>query len=84
MRQHSHSYERAKLCVAFAVASELRGMDAAYERCVKKVVIAIFSKEEIKKYSVWPFLWLLSFGHSKESNTPTGRKTKLQLFIKLR
>ena len=28
-----------------AVASELRGMDAAYERCVKKAVITIFPKE---------------------------------------
>jgi len=23
-----------------------------------------------------PFLWLLSFGHAKESNTPLGRNTK--------
>ena len=32
-------YERAKLCVPFAVASSVRHRDVAYERCVKKVVI---------------------------------------------
>ena len=33
--------------------------------------------------SVCLFLWLLSFGHAKESNTPKGRKTKLEISISL-
>ena len=31
-----------------AAASELRGMNAAYERCVKKAVIAMFIKSRLK------------------------------------
>jgi hypothetical protein len=27
----------------------------------------------------WPFLWLLSFGHAKESNSPVGARTDIQM-----
>ena len=27
----------------------------------------------------WPFLWLLSFGHAKESNSPVGARTEIQM-----
>jgi hypothetical protein len=27
----------------------------------------------------WPFLWLLSFGHAKESNSPVGARTDIQI-----
>ncbi len=27
----------------------------------------------------WSFLWLLSFGHAKESNSPVGAKTDIQM-----
>ena len=26
----------------------------------------------------WPFLWLLSFGHAKESNSPVGARTDIK------
>jgi hypothetical protein len=27
----------------------------------------------------WPFLWLLSFGQAKESNSPVGAKTDIKI-----
>jgi len=44
----AYCYERAKLCVPFAVASSFRDMDVAYERCVKMTVIAMFIKSRLK------------------------------------
>ena len=42
-----------------AVASELRGMDAAYERCVKKVVIYSDKKIFGVAFSLVTFFWPL-------------------------
>ena len=44
-----------------AVASSERHRDVAYERCVKKVVIAIFSKEGIKK-TIWASFFSIFIG----------------------
>jgi len=53
-----------------AVASELRGMDAAYERCVKKAVIYSGKK------TIWGQLSLLTFSTGLEKvKSPTGRNT---------
>jgi len=47
--------------VPFAVASSVRHRDVAYERCVKKAVIDLFSKEEIKKM-IWVSFFSLFIG----------------------
>jgi len=38
---------------------------------------------QVKKRYGCLFLWLLSFGHAKESNTPLGRNTKLEVSIQI-
>ena len=45
----AYCYERAKLCVPSVVASSVRDMDVESEWCVKKAVITLFLKEQIKK-----------------------------------
>ena len=38
--------------------------------------------ERRKKAAVgWPFLWLLSFGHAKESNSPVGARTDIYISL---
>jgi hypothetical protein len=32
----------------------------------------------------WPFLWLLSFGHAKESNSPVGARTDIKISLATR
>ena len=59
----AQSYERAKLCVPFAVASSVRDMDVESERCVKKVVI--YSGQKTNRRSVF----LLTFSSDKKKQS---------------
>ena len=54
-----------------AVASELRGMDAAYERCVKKAVIYL-----VKKRFGWPFFWFCFLWPFKENEHADRAESK--------
>jgi len=83
MRQHSYMSGLSSAC-PLALLANFAAWTPRMNGALRRLLLLYFQKRGLKKRYGRVSFGSVFFVRIKKMNTPTGRKTKLQLFIKLR